>query len=307
MSQTAPARRGRSAPSARRVRRGRNRKDGIAPIVRIGVPREGWRDVYHYLLVQSWTGFFGLLIALYLLLNVAFAILYTLQPDSVDGARPGALADAFFFSVETMATVGYGAMHPATLYGHVVVTIELLVGVLTVPLATGLIIAKFTRPTAHVLFSRNALVSRFEGVPTLMFRLANIRANQIIEARVKVTMLMMQQTEEGHNMRRMIDLPVLRDTSPIFALSWTVMHPITEDSPLSGMGPDDCRAEGVQILIVMTGIDGTTSSTVYARHGYAAPDSLFEHAFDDVVELQADGSVHIDFARFHDTRPMRVA
>ncbi len=273
------------------------------PVVRLGAPRGGWRDVYHAFLVLPWSAFLASLVGLYLLLNLGYAVLFALHPGSVYGARPGSLLDAFFFSVETMSTVGYGAMYPATLYGHIVVTIDVVTGVLLVPLATGLMIAKFTLPAARVLFSRNAVVSRRDGVPTLMFRVANIRKDQIIEAHMKLTLLRDDETAEGERYRRMLDLPLMRDASPFFALSWSVLHPIDEASPFNGMGPDDCRSEGVQLVAVLTGIDGTTSSVVYARYGYTFADILFDHVFEDVVEIKEDGTAKIDFRRFHATRP----
>ena len=272
-------------------------------MVQLGAPRTGWRDVYYGFLVLPWSVFFLSLAGIYLLLNLGYAVLFAMHPGSVSGARTGSLIDAFFFSVETMSTVGYGEMYPATPYGHVVVTIDVVMGVLLVPLATGLVIAKFTLPTARVLFSRNAIVSRFDGVPTLMFRVANVRKNQIIEAHMRLTLLRDDETAEGDRYRRMLDLPLVRDSSPFFALSWTVMHPIDEASPFFGMGPDDCRSVATQLVAVLTGIDGTTSSTVYARHGYTTDDILFDRAFEDVLKVKEDGTVEIDFRRFDATHP----
>jgi inward rectifier potassium channel len=272
-------------------------------VVRLGAPRGSWRDVYHGFLVLPWSAFFLSLAGLYLLLNLGYAVLFALRPGSVSGARPGSLLDAFFFSIETMSTVGYGEMYPATLYGHVVMTLDVVTGVLLVPLATGLVIAKFTLPTARVMFSHNAVVTRFDGVPTLMFRVVNVRRNQIIEARIKLTLLRDEETEEGHRYRRMLDLPLVRDSSPFFQLSWTVMHLIDEASPFYGMGSEDCRSEATQLIAVLTGIDGTTSSTVYARYGYTSNEILFGRAFEDVVDVKEDGTVEIDFRRFHATRP----
>jgi inward rectifier potassium channel len=273
-------------------------------VVLLGAPRVGWHDVYYGFLVLPWSVFLVSLAGLYLLLNVGYGVLFALRPGSVHGLPPGSLLDAFFFSVETMSTVGYGAMYPATFYGHVVVTIDVVTGVLLVPLATGLIIAKFTLPAARVMFSRNILVGRFDGVPMLMFRVANTRENQIIEARMKLTLLRDAETTEGHRYRRMLDLPLVRDASPFFALSWTVMHPIDKASPFHGMGPDECRSAAAQLVAVLTGIDGTTSSTVYARRGYTYADILFDHAFEDVMEVKEDGTVKIDLGRFHATRPI---
>jgi inward rectifier potassium channel len=292
------------AAHASRSRRARRRPARPPPVVRLGAPRWGWPDVYYGFLVLPWSVFLVSLVGLYLLLNLGYAVLFVLRPGTVYGARPGSLLDAFFFSVETMSTVGYGEMYPATHYGHVIVTIDVVTGVLMVPLATGLMIAKFTLPAARVLFSRNIVVSRFDGVQTLMFRVANTRDNQIIEARMKLTLLRDYETVEGYRYRRMFDVPLVRDSSAFFALSWTVMHQIDETSPFNGMGFDDCRSAAVQLVAVLTGIDGTTSSVVYARHGYMSGDILFDRTFEDVMEVKEDGTSRIDYRRFHATRPV---
>jgi inward rectifier potassium channel len=285
------------------MRRHRRSPAALQPVIRLGTPRWGWRDLYHTFLVQPWSVFLVALLGLYLLTNLVFAILFALVPGAVHGVRGGSLLDAFFFSLETLSTVGYGEMYPQTLYGHAIVSLEIVVGVLVIPLATGLIIAKATLPTARVMFSRYMVVNSFQGQPTLMFRVANIRPNQIIEARMKLVMLRSEETEEGHRFRRMHDLALMRDTSPFFALSWTVMHRIDESSPFFGTGPDECRAESVQLIAVLTGLDGTTSTTVYARHVYAPDDILFGQQFEDVLEVSEDGTVKIDYRRFHDTNP----
>ena len=283
-------------------RPGRRHPGTQAPIIRLGAPRGSFRDVYYAFLVLPWSAFLASLVGLYGVLNLGYAFLFTLRPGCVANLPPGSLLNAFFFSIETMSTVGYGDWHPATLYGHSIASIDVVTGVLLVPLATGLMIAKFTLPAARVLFTRNVVVSRFDGTPTLMFRVANIRSNQIIEARMKLTLLRDEESAEGHRYRRMFDLPLVRDASPFFGLSWTVMHQIDEASPFAGMSHEDCLTEGAQLVAVLTGIDGTTSSVVYARRDYPATDILFNRDFEDVVEVKDDGTVKIDFRRFHDTR-----
>ena len=270
--------------------------------MRIGIPRFAAHDLYHYVLVQPWSIFFAILVALYLCANCGFAILYLLQPGGIAEARRGSWADAFFFSIETMATVGYGVMHPATLYAHLLVVIEILFGVLAVPVATGLTIVKFTRPSARVLFSRVAVITPFDGVPTLMFRLANIRGNQILEARIKVTILRNERSLEGYVIRRLVDLPLVRDSNPMFALSWSVMHRLDESSPLAAIGGDWWASDDLLILAIVTGIDGTSSATVHARHGWRAGDLQRDHVFEDILSVDADGQDFIDYRRFHATR-----
>jgi len=276
----------------------------LSNIERIGVSRWAFQDLYHYVLIQPWSLFFLILLVFYLTANAVFATLYWLQPGAVAEATPGAWSDVFFFSIETMATVGYGVMHPVTLYAHILVVIEIMFGVLAVPVATGLTIVKFTRPTARVLFSRNAVITLYDGVPTLIFRLANVRANQILEARMKVTILRYEVSLEGHRIRRLVDLPLLRDTTPMFSLSWSVMHRIDATSPLYGLRPADWMREDLVVLALMTGLDGTSSAMVNARYAYGPADVLHGRMFEDIVSVQANGSARIDFSRFHETVEM---
>ncbi len=247
--------------------------------------------MYHYILIQSWGVFFLILLAFYLSANSVFATLYWLQPGAVAEARPGAWGDVFFFSIETMATVGYGVMHPVTLYAHILVVVEIMFGILAVP-------------TARVLFSRNAVITLYDGVPTLIFRLANVRANQILEARMKVTILRYEVSLEGHRIRRLVDLPLLRDTTPMFSLSWSVMHRIDATSPLYGLQPADWVSEDLVVLALMTGLDGTSSAMVNARYAYGPADLLHGRMFEDIVSVQENGNARIDFSRFHETVEM---
>lgn len=288
------------------IEKKRKKKDRSSGVERVGVPRIAPQDLYYYILVQPWSVFFLILILLYLSANCVFASLYMLQTGAIAEARPGSWADSFFFSIETMATVGYGVMHPETLYGHLLVVVEIVFGVLAVPVATGLTILKFARPTARVVFSRNAVVTLYDGVPTLIFRLANIRENQILEARIKVTILRYEKSQEGHSIRRLVDLPLMRDTSPMFSLSWSVMHKIDENSPLYGLHPSQWINEDLMILALMTGIDATASAMVHARYSYAAEDVLLGRMFVDVVSILPDGGARIDFRRFHDTHETTI-
>jgi inward rectifier potassium channel len=280
-----------------------SRRGTAVSVERVGVPWLGPQDLYYYILIQPWSVFFLILIALYLAANCVFATLYFLQPGAVAEAASGSWGDHFFFSIETMATVGYGVMHPVTLYAHVLVVVEIIFGVLAVPVATGLTILKFARPSARVVFSRNAVVTPYDGVPTLIFRVANIRSNQILEARIKVTILRYETSTEGHRIRRLVDLPLMRDTSPMFSLSWSVMHRIDETSPLYGLRPVDWINEDLMILALMTGLDATASAMVHARYSYAAEDILVGRMFVDVVSVLPDRTARIDFRRFHDTEP----
>ena len=266
-----------------------------------------WADLYHHLFTVSWPRFFAIVIGVYLLFNLVFAAIYWADPRGVANARPGDFADAFFFSVQTMATVGFGDMHPQDLFTNIVVSVEVLLGIVTIALATASIFARFSRPTARVMFSVVAVVGPYDGVPTLMFRAANRRRNQILEARVSVAVLRDEITGEGKEMRRFHDLALARGRSPIFSLSWTVMHPIIESSPLWGATAETLAAEDARIIVTMTGIDETFSSAIHARHIYAPDRILWNRNFADILIDGADGAPMLDYRRFHETEPLAAA
>ena len=256
-------------------------------------------DPYHRLLTMPWSAFFGLIAFAYVAFNSIFATLYRLQDGAIanDG---GGFAGAFFFSVQTMATIGYGEMRPATLYANVLVSIEVLLGLVGFALATGVIFARFSRPTARVLFSDVAVVTRHDGRQTLMFRAANQRRNRILEAQVTLTLARNETTAEGDWIRRLRDLPVERRRTPLFRLSWTVMHVIRAESPLQGATPEELAAQDAELIATIIGIDETLAQTVHARHSYAAGNILFGRRFADIL-TRSDSGQTVDYSRFHDT------
>lgn len=258
-----------------------------------------WRDLYHRLFTMSWPQFFGLFGGFYVVFNLVFAAIYLLDRGGIANARPGSFGDAFFFSVQTMATVGFGDLHPADLFTNIVATVEILLGITLIAIATALIFSRFSRPTARVMFSDNAVVSRFDDVPTLMFRAANRRRNQILEAQVTVSVLRDEVTAEGHTMRRFHDLALARARNPSFSLSWTVMHPIVAGSPLHGMTPDALEAQNAMIIVTVTGIDETFSATIHARHVYPTAAIAWNHRFADILGESDDGVPTLDYRRFH--------
>ena len=264
----------------------------------------GTLDLYHSLLTIGWTGFFGLIALAYAVFNVCFALLYLLA-GGIANARPGAFADAFFFSVQTMATIGYGQMYPQSLAANVLVSVEVLLGMSGLALATGLIFARFSRPTARVIFSHVAVVAPYDGVPTLMFRAANQRRNQIIEAQVNVSLLRDERSGEGHDMRRFHDLRLLRARTPMFSLTWTVMHPIDRDSPLYGCTPESLRGSTAEIVVTLIGIDGTFAQTVHARHTYAAGEIVWNRRFVEILSRAEDGARVVDYRHFHELSETR--
>jgi inward rectifier potassium channel len=258
-------------------------------------------DFYHGVLTASWPMFFVQLGALFLTVNLAFATLYVLDRGGIANARPGNFADAFFFSVQTLGTLGYGVMAPRSLYANLLVTVESFAGILVIALFTGILFARFSRPFARVVFSSVAVVTPFDGVPTLMFRAANQRGNSVLDAAVHVSLARMHTSREGVTMRRFQELKLVRPVNPLFALSWTVMHHIDEASPLFGIGLADMIEHDMEIIVMLNGMDETIHDRIYARHSYMAEEILWNRRFVDVVSVAPTGQRMVDLAQFHDT------
>ena len=268
--------------------------------VYIGQSRGAWRDAYHWLLVMPSWAFLAVLALAYLIINAIFAGLYLVDSNGVVGARPGNFADAFFFSVQTLGSVGYGAMWPRSTWANTVVTLEVFVGLFNLGAATGLLFARISKPTARIMFSDRAVITEFNGVPTLMFRAANQRRNRVVEAEVSVTMVHNVTSLEGQQLRRFDAMSVLRSKQPLFILTWQVMHPIDESSPLFGETMESLTARTAEILVVMKGLDETFASTIHARGSYAPHEIVWGGRFADIFSRLPDGRRAIDFRRFHD-------
>lgn len=284
-------------------------RDGeFSDVVRLGDTHHPWRDPYHLLLRISWPGFIGLMGLVYLAINSSFAIAFLLGgPGAIANARPGSFADAFFFSVQTLASIGYGAMFPQTLYAHTLVAVEAFIGLLFIAMITGMSFARFSLPTARIIFSNYAVVTGHNGIPTLMFRTANRRHNRILEAQLWATLVRDETTAEGEFFRRFYDLSLARSHTPLFGLSWTAMHPIDPSSPLYGETPQSLAQANAEIIVILTGIDETLSQTIHARHSFVAPEILWNHRFHDILSRTADGRRAIDFGRFHQVDPVAAA
>lgn len=267
--------------------------------------KSGWeRDLYFRALTAPWWRFVAFTSLSYTLANAIFAGLYLLQPGAIAEARPGNFFDAFFFSVQTMATIGYGRLIPQTLYANLLVTAEAWFGLLTLAIGTGLLFARFSRPTARVIFSQNAVVAPYNGVQTLSIRLANERQNQIVQAEVAVTLVRWETTVESGMFRRFYDLKLARTRSPVFNLTFLVRHPIDADSPLDGESPESFAAAEAEILVAVTGYDQDMAQVIYTRHVYSADEVLWNHTFRDIFRQTENGQRMIDFRFFHDTEPL---
>jgi inward rectifier potassium channel len=273
----------------------------------IGLRRPLLGDLYHRTLRMGWLPFLLLGAVLYVATNTVFALLYLLQPGAIANAQPGSFWDAFFFSVQTIASVGYGQMYPATFYANLIVTAEAASGLLFLALATGLVFARFSRPTARILFSRVAVIGPHNGRPTLSLRLANQRRNQILQAEVQLNLLRDEETAEGVMLRRFYVLKLQRDRTPVLAMSFTVLHEIDEDSPLWGLTAASLAAINGELVVTAAGIDETSAEQVHARTSYLPDQILWGRRFVDVIGWTEDGSRIIDYRQFHDTVPLESA
>ena len=265
--------------------------------------KDGLIDFYHRMMTMHWWQFAAGAVALYLVVNAMFAFLYWLDPRGVQGARPGSFFDDFNFSVETLGTIGYGAMSPRGPWANTLVAVEAFLNIAITALGTGLIFARVARPTARVMFAERALITTFDGRPTLMFRVANQRDNQILEADISASVARSRITAEGLPMRQLEDLQLVRQRQPLFALTWTVMHVIDEASPLHGATAESLKATKAEIIIVLGGIDSTVASRVHGRHSYVPDEIEWDRYYEDVIFPEADGRWVVDYARFHLTRP----
>jgi len=259
-------------------------------------------DFYHHLLDSSWPALLLQIATAFALLNAIFGFGYWLDAG-IENARPGSFSDAYFFSVETMATIGYGRMAPITLAAHLLMSVEALTGLIGLAMVTGLIFAKFSRPTARVRFSRNAVISLRDGVPSLMFRMANVRANLIVEAQIHVVFARQERTAEGEEVRRFRDLELSRTRNAIFAYSWTAVHPIVPGSPFYGTTREELIASDADLTISLIGIDETFSQTVYARHSYNTEDIIWGARLADITTHTPDGQFALDMSQFDATVP----
>ena len=274
-------------------------QDGRFQVEGIGHWRAYLRDPYHLFLTIPWSLFLGVIVLVYGAVNTLFAFLYLLGPeDSIANANPDSFLDMFFFSVQTLASIGYGAMHPTSTYTNAIVTIEAMVGLVGIAMITGLSFARFSNPTARVRFTKQAVIMMYNGVPTLMFRTANERRNYILEANLKVYFLRDEITAEGHALRRFYELKLVRDNTPSFSLSWTVMHAITPESPLYGETSESLVNTNAAMIISLSGIDETVSHVVHARHLYGSHDLKFNYKFVDIFHQTSKGNRYIDYRDF---------
>ena len=260
------------------------------------------RDLYHAMLRAPWWAAIAAIVAGYLGLNALFAVAYMVG-GGVANARAGSFADAFFFSVQTMGTIGYGAMSPASTFAHVMVVIESVTGLLVVALTSGLVFARFSQTRARVVFSTRAVIGPVDGVPTLMVRIGNERRGQIVDAQFRMSVTRTVVSQEGVTHYRSDDVPLVRDRAQALARSWTVQHRIGPGSPFAGATPQSMEKEEAELTLIIVGTDDTSMQTVFARHVWFPRDIAWGARLADVLAELPNGDMTLDLSRFHDTEP----
>ena len=262
-----------------------------------------WNDINHRAMTMTWPAFVASAAVLFFAFNTLFALAYALGDAPIANAPQGSFIHLFYFSIETLATVGYGDMHPQTHWGHAVATVEIFTGLSLLAVYTGLMFARFSRPQARFLFARQAVVAMEDGRRCLMIRLANERQNTISGATAKLWLVRTVRAPDGRESRRFLELPLLRSENPVFALSWTLYHLIDATSPLATDNAASLEATEASLILTVTGLDEASGHALQARHGYAAGDILFGRRYADILERTGDGSVLIDYTRLHDLVP----
>jgi inward rectifier potassium channel len=260
-------------------------------------------DLFHNSMRASWPAFFAGFAVYFLTMNLLFAGLFQLGGDCIANARPGAFLDKFFFSVETLATVGYGDMHPANIYAHLIVTLEIFTGLSTLAVFTGLIFARFARPRARVIFADTLALGPHKGEAMLMARLANARHSSVMEAEAELWFIFVENLGEGRRYVRFRQLPLKQRRNPIFVLSWTLFHPIDGQSPLAGLASGDIEAMDARFLLIFNGLDEVSGQRLNVRRAYTYADLRFGHVFSDIVTPAADEAAppEVDYRKIHDT------
>lgn len=276
---------------------------GQTEFLKINAERWEWRDLYHLVLSLRWSGFTALLLGFYLAVNLIFATAYYIGGDCIAEMPRGSFWDAFFFSIETLATVGYGHMHPATTYGHIVVSIELIAGMFWMAVMTGLIFVRFSRPTARILFSKVILIAPFDCKPTLMIRVANGRHQSMVETAFRIMLHRDELVAEGTEERRFYNLKLTFDHLIMFPASITLRHVIDETSPLFGTTAESLQANDSRFMASVVGVDTVIPAPMQSQHDYNWKDVRFGEKFVDVYAQSPDGRYIVDYARLHETEP----
>jgi inward rectifier potassium channel len=279
---------------------------GQVEFVKVNTDAWRWRDVYRWLLGLRWPQFTAIAVGVYITLNLLFAALYSVEPGSIAGSTGGSwFFDCFFFSVQTLATVGYGHMYPQTLYGHVVTTIEIMSGLFLLAVMTGLIFVRFSRPIARVVFSNSIVVAPLNGKPTLMVRVGNENHHSMVEAEFRIMFSRDEPLLEGGDFRYFYTLKLHFDRLTVFPAALTLRHTIDETSPLFGATPESLEARRVLFIVSVVGIDPVIAAAVQTQKDYSWREVRFGERFVEIYTEHGGGRLTVDYGRLHDTEPAK--
>ncbi len=280
---------------------------GQVEFLKVNTERWDWRDAYQWLLALSWPRFALFIAAIYVAINLIFAALYSLDGNCIAYLQPGSFVDAFFFSVQTLATVGYGHMYPQTLYGHVVTTLEIISGMFGLAVMTGLIFVRFSRPTARILFSKSIVIAPFNGRPALMLRIANLRQRSLVEAEFRIMFSRNQEIVEDDSYRYFYALKLDFERMIVFPAALTLRHTIDEHSPLFGATPQSLEASNATFVASVVGIETVIPAAVQTQQNYTWRDVRFGERFVEIYSELKEGQITVDYGRIHHTEPVQIA
>jgi inward rectifier potassium channel len=278
---------------------------GQVEFVKVNTDAWRWRDVYRWLLGLRWPQFAAFVVTLYIALNLLFATLYSLEQNSIAGSTGGHwFFDCFFFSVQTLATVGYGHMYPQTLYGHIVTTIEIMSGLFLLAVMAGLIFVRFSRPIARVAFSKSIVIASLGGRPTLMVRVGNENQHSMVEAEFRIMFSRDQPLIEGGDFRYFYNLKLHFDRLTVFPAALTLRHVIDEKSPLHGATAESLERSRALFFVSVIGIDPVIAAAVQTQQDYTWRDVQFDYRFVEIYSEHGDGKLTVDYGRLHDIEPV---
>ena len=275
---------------------------GQVEFVKVNIGGWQWRDFYQWLLALRWSQFAGLVAAFYISLNLLFATLYAVDRNSIAGTTGGQwFYDCFFFSVQTLATVGYGHMYPQTLYGHVVSMIEIMSGIFLLAVVTGLIFVRFSRPVARIAFSSSIVIGPLNGQQTLMVRVGNQHQHSIVDTEFRIMYMRDEPLVEGGDYRYFYTLKLHFDKLILFPAALTLRHMIDKNSPLYGATPESLETTRALFAVSVSGIDPIIAAPVQAQHDYSWRDVRFGERFVDIYTQSGRGQLTVDYGRLHET------
>lgn len=281
-----------------RTRTARPMRLSVGPqeFIKKGLSRFDPHDPYYFAVSLGWRRFTALFVAAELAINTLFAGLYMLQPAAIaNQPRPG-FSSAFFFSLETLATVGYGEMYPGTTYGHIVSSLEILIGTVFTAIMTGLLFVRFSKPKAKVLYAANPVVTMNNGRPTLMLRIGNARTSVLHNATITMHMLTRTTSAEGQRQANVVELPLVRGRLPIFAILFTMMHVIDETSPMHGLDAEGVEAQDLRLFVTVAAKDPAIGQEVSDLHTFAGTDIRFGMRYVDAVQTIGDHRTVADYS-----------